>query len=68
MGPCAVDNLFLATGHFRNGILLAPVTAELVAQSILHRTVADDMRPFGINRFDESPIAGSIQSAISSPF
>jgi glycine oxidase len=28
------DNLLLATGHNRNGILLAPITAELVARAI----------------------------------
>jgi len=31
IGPGAVDGLVLATGHFRNGILLAPITAEAVA-------------------------------------
>jgi glycine oxidase len=31
IGPGAIDGLVLATGHFRNGILLAPVTAERVA-------------------------------------
>ena len=31
IGPGALDGLVWATGHFRNGILLAPVTAELVA-------------------------------------
>jgi glycine oxidase len=31
IGPSAVSNLLVATGHFRNGILLAPVTATLVA-------------------------------------
>jgi glycine oxidase len=30
-----VPNLMYATGHFRNGILLAPLTAELVARAIL---------------------------------
>ncbi|HJQ24132.1 MAG TPA: glycine oxidase ThiO [Blastocatellia bacterium] len=68
IGPCAVAGLFLATGHFRNGILLAPVTAELVARCVVEQTLADELRPFTINRFDERPIAGSIQSAISSPF
>ncbi|MFL6274981.1 MAG: glycine oxidase ThiO [Blastocatellia bacterium] len=68
IGPCAVANLFLATGHFRNGILLAPVTAEIILQSVIEQKVADELRPFSINRFDEKPIAGSIQSAISSPF
>ena len=31
IGPGALDGLLLATGHYRNGILLAPVTAEPVA-------------------------------------
>jgi glycine oxidase len=35
IGPGAVDGLFWATGHYRHGILLAPVTAELVARAVL---------------------------------
>jgi glycine oxidase len=31
IGPGAIDGLVLATGHYRNGILLAPATAEAVA-------------------------------------
>lgn len=31
VGPGAVDGLVLATGHFRNGILLAPLAAQAVA-------------------------------------
>ena len=31
IGPGALDGLVWATGHFRNGILLTPVTADLVA-------------------------------------
>jgi glycine oxidase len=31
IGPGAVDGLLLATGHYRNGILLTPVTAEVIA-------------------------------------
>ena len=30
IGPGALDGLLLATGHFRNGILLAPATAERI--------------------------------------
>jgi glycine oxidase len=30
IGPGAIDGLIVATGHFRNGILLAPLTAERV--------------------------------------
>lgn len=31
IGPSRVEQLWLATGHFRNGILLSPITAEIVA-------------------------------------
>jgi len=31
VGPGAVEGLVLATGHYRNGILLAPLTAEAIA-------------------------------------
>ena len=34
VGRGAVDGLVLATGHFRNGILLAPLTADAVAATL----------------------------------
>ncbi len=34
IGPGAVEGLIWATGHYRNGILLAPLTAELVAAAL----------------------------------
>ena len=34
LGPADLGGLFLATGHFRNGILLAPITARLVADAL----------------------------------
>ncbi|MDQ2865394.1 MAG: glycine oxidase ThiO [Candidatus Eremiobacteraeota bacterium] len=34
IGPSALDGLIYATGHYRNGILLAPVTARIVADCI----------------------------------
>jgi glycine oxidase len=51
LGPSAVDGLVMATGHHRNGILLAPVTADYVADYLLTGTVAEAMRPFGLERF-----------------
>jgi glycine oxidase len=68
IGPCEIANLFLATGHFRNGILLAPITAELLTRCVTQSTVPDEMRPFLIKRFDEKAIAGSIQDAIPNAF
>lgn len=38
--------LFYATGHYRNGILLAPLTGELVAESIVRQTVETIPPPF----------------------
>lgn len=48
MGPVpGMDGLFVATGHFRNGILLAPVTGEVVSRQILQEDVpALNVRPF----------------------
>jgi glycine oxidase len=34
VGPGAFEGLVWATGHYRNGILLTPVTAELVAAAL----------------------------------
>ncbi len=59
-GPC--ENLTLATGHYRNGVLLAPVTAKLIAEQILGR-VSEQARSllpaFSYQRFQlSSPISG----------
>ncbi|MEW6125470.1 MAG: glycine oxidase ThiO [Acidobacteriota bacterium] len=51
IGQTAIANLWLATGHFRNGILLAPITASLLTQSILNGHTADALKPFSIDRF-----------------
>jgi glycine oxidase ThiO len=37
LGPSPQANLILATGHYRNGILLAPATAQLIADSICNQ-------------------------------
>ncbi len=42
---------FLATGHYRNGILLAPATAMVVADLIERRTPTVDLRAFAPDRF-----------------
>jgi glycine/D-amino acid oxidase-like deaminating enzyme len=39
LGPGPYTNLTLATGHYRNGILLAPVTAAIVADQIMPGTL-----------------------------
>jgi len=51
LGAGPLPGLFLATGHFRNGILLAPVTAKLVAEVVLGRSPSVDLTPFRFDRF-----------------
>ncbi|MEO6906995.1 MAG: FAD-dependent oxidoreductase, partial [Abditibacteriaceae bacterium] len=41
MGQSAIDNLFIATGHYRNGILLTPVTADLMVENIVNGASID---------------------------
>lgn len=47
IGRSSVEHLWLATGHFRNGILLSPITAEVVASKI-----HGDEPPFDVARFE----------------
>jgi glycine oxidase len=51
LGPAALNGLVYATGHHRNGILLAPVTADAIARLALEGTVEPAIRPFGVERF-----------------
>jgi glycine oxidase len=50
LGEGPLGGLFWATGHFRNGILLAPITAQVVTQAILGQKTSVDLRPFGYAR------------------
>ena len=45
-----VENAFVATAHFRNGILLAPVTAELICEKILGGVSSKYLDIFGVDR------------------
>jgi glycine oxidase len=51
LGTTSVDGLYLATGHHRYGILLAPITGQLLAQQISGTTPVVDPAPFSISRF-----------------
>lgn len=53
LGPCdEIGGLIYATGHYRNGILLAPVTGELIAEAIIDGVVSPLLAPFSPGRFD----------------
>ncbi len=44
-------NVLVASGHYRNGMLLAPVTAQIVSDFVFHREPRMDLRPFHPDRF-----------------
>jgi glycine oxidase len=48
----AVPGLTYATGHYRNGVLLAPLTAQLVADAILDERIDPALAPLAPDRFD----------------
>ncbi len=51
LGPTDMDGVLMATGHFRSGILLAPVTAQLVREWILGKPVSFETDRFSPLRF-----------------
>jgi glycine oxidase len=51
IGPTDIPRVFAATGHFRNGILLAPITAKIMADLVHDRPSALDIRAFSPDRF-----------------
>ena len=51
LGPARLPGLVLATGHFRSGVLLAPVTADIIADYLASQRISDGMVPFSAERF-----------------
>jgi len=51
LGATSTSGYFVATGHFRDGILLAPVTARVMAQVIMGENPGLDLTAFGSGRF-----------------
>ncbi len=51
LGPTSIPNYFACTGHYRDGILLAPVTAKAMAQMIQGHRCSWDLAPFSPARF-----------------
>lgn len=51
LGPTDVEGLLIATGHYRNGILLAPVTAKLITEWITDGRTSLNCRDFSPLRF-----------------
>jgi len=54
LGPAEIDGLVFATGHYRNGILLAPVTAKLVGEWIAEGGTGVEWETFSPLRFERA--------------
>ncbi len=53
VGETGIKGLFLASGHYRNGILLAPLTAELIAEAMAGKPVSREAQVLSPGRFEE---------------
>jgi glycine oxidase len=51
LGPSAISGVYYATGHYRNGILLAPVTASIIADLVENRKPCVSVESFLPSRF-----------------
>jgi glycine oxidase len=54
LGQSAALGVLMATGHYRHGILLTPITAEEMARLIRTGETSDWLRPFSPRRFSDA--------------
>ncbi|MGI0481859.1 glycine oxidase ThiO [Geminocystis sp. CENA526] len=54
LGYSDADNLIFATGHHRNGILLAPITAKLISNLIIDKHPDPLLKHFSYQRFSQN--------------
>lgn len=59
IGPTEIEGLLIATGHYRNGILLAPVTARLIRNCLTGKHADFDSQPFSPLRFAQQSRAAT---------
>jgi glycine oxidase len=66
LGATESRGIFLASGHFRNGILLAPATAQIMADLVSGKTPQWDISAFSPLRFAAAPAPGITKTQRSS--
>jgi glycine oxidase len=55
LGPVEAEGLLFATGHFRSGVLLTPITAQLIREWVTEKRVSVDWGRFRPMRFLQAP-------------
>lgn len=63
LGPSGLDGLLLATGHYRNGVLLTPVTGDVLAEVLTTGELPAEARDFTPLRFR----AGAARALLEQP-
>ncbi|MGA9634735.1 MAG: glycine oxidase ThiO [Solirubrobacterales bacterium] len=63
IGPGAIEGLLIATGHFRNGVLQAPLTADCIAALLAGDRPPIDLAPFSPQRFASRPAEPAVEIA-----
>ncbi|MEE1834232.1 glycine oxidase ThiO [Streptomyces sp. SP17KL33] len=63
LGPSGLDGLLLATGHYRNGVLLTPVTGDVLAEVLTTGELPAEARDFTPLRFR----AGAARELLEQP-
>jgi glycine/D-amino acid oxidase-like deaminating enzyme len=56
LGATSTPGYYVATGHFRDGILLAPITARVMADVIEEKNPDCDLGSFSAARFTRAPV------------
>ncbi|MFD3479417.1 glycine oxidase ThiO [Streptomyces sp. NPDC058695] len=64
LGPTALPGLLLATGHYRNGVLLTPVTGDSMAHVLATGELPEVARPFTPRRFGAVPEPVSVEQPV----
>jgi glycine oxidase len=63
LGPTNIDGLLIATGHYRSGVLLTPITAKLIGEFVLQKTPSVDWDKFSPLRFQSADEAAQVSGA-----
>ena len=63
IGPTDVGGLLIATGHFRSGVLLTPITAKLIGEFIAEKTPSVAWEKFSPMRFQAAKETAKVSGA-----
>jgi glycine oxidase len=63
LGPTELKGLLIATGHFRSGVLLTPITAKVMAEFVVEKTPSVDWEKFSPMRFQAAQESARVSGA-----